>query len=148
MFNHKKRRLINIFRYFEWTFTPQTRKLQGRDLHTTRFRLSPTFYFSTSDFFFWIFVGVSFGGHFDQNWEVFHPPSRAPLLRQKNMEIWGRSLGSVLAKNHPNRSYPRPLLAASCIAEGTSQGGSGGWGAGAPPPGNAMPGKESLIVNR
>ena len=49
---------MDIVRYFEWTFTPQTRELQGRDLHTTRFRLSPTFYFSTSDFCFRIFFGV------------------------------------------------------------------------------------------
>ena len=75
----------------------------------------------------------AFGRHFDQDLEVFHPlPCPPPLLRKKSIEIWGRSLGSFLAKNQLNRSYPRPLVAASRIAEGASQGRVWG-GAGVPP---------------
>ena len=119
---------MDIFRNFEWTFTPQTRELQGRDLHTTRFRLSPTFYFSTSDFFFFGFLSVSeiLRTSFWSGFGGLPPPPLPPLLRKKNIEIWGRSLGSFLAKNHRNRSYPDPLLATFRIAEGGSRGGSGG----------------------
>ena len=67
---------------------------------------------------------------------------------RRKKKIWGMSLGSFLAKNHPNRSYSRALLAMSKfrfslfafrIAEGASRGGPGGAGA---PPCDAMPGKE------
>ena len=42
----------------------------------------------------------------------------------------GRSLRSFVTKNHPNRSYPRPLLATPRIAEGASGGGGVGGNAG------------------
>ena len=63
----------------------------------------------------------------------------------REKKIWGRSLQAFLTKNHPNRSYPRPLLAIFRIAEGASRGGSG-WGREPPPPGNAMLGKETQFM--
>ena len=125
---------MDIFRYFEWTFTPQTRELQGRDLHTTRFRLSPTFYFST----LYLFICRIFVGFLNPSnviliriWRSSTPSLAPPLLRKKSIEIWGRSLGSFLAKNHPNRRFVHLLLATSTsrIAEGASRGGR------EPPPG-------------
>ena len=54
-----------------------------------------------------------------------------------------KNLGrSFLTKNHPNRSYPRPLLVTSRIAEGASRGGAGA------PPGDAMPGNEWLFLGQ
>ena len=87
------------------------------------------FIFRHRIFFFRIFVGVRNPSHviLIRVGRSSTPPL-PPLLRKKNIEIWGRSLGSFLAKNHPNRSYPRVLLACSRIAEGASRWGSRGGG--------------------